>query len=689
MNRLQFENSPYLLQHAGNPVDWYAWKPEAFDQARKQKKPILVSIGYSTCHWCHVMERESFEDHEVATFMNAHFINIKVDREERPDVDQIYMEACQILTGGGGWPLNVFLTPEGRPFFAGTYYPPVPAYNRPSWLQVLQHMHHVFSDKRKTVEEQADRLTSMLQNSGNSFLKGNAKQLEVQSETFLRPEVVYQALRQNFDFTDGGFGGAPKFPSIQSLRFLIHFYYHNHRQEALDHAEFSVKKMIDGGIYDQLAGGLARYVTDKAWLVPHFEKMLYDNAQFCVILAELYMVTGKSIYADTLAHTLEFILTDMMNPEGGFYSAYDADSESVEGKYYVWSKKEIEDLLGPEAVLFCSYYGVTEQGNWEHQNILHRAMTQEEAAAQNGLSAADVAGSLERSRKILLRARKKRIPPGLDDKILLDWNVMQCSAFVYAYKATGDKKYLEVAEKNIAFLEKVFSHADGSLLHAYRQKDNEDPSVAAFPAYLDDYAGFIQVLLDLYGARFEEKYLVRATALCQFVLNNFFDTEEKMFYFTCGNATQEPLIVRKKELFDNATPSGNAVMVENLHRLGLLLDRQDWRNLSWQMTVRMKEAVEKYPSSFSAWALAMLGWAYSYQEIAIVGQGWEKAATLIGKSFLSHVVVEASAQPKNTPLLKGKNVIGEWSVYICKNYVCSRPLHSVEELSAKLKQKNA
>ena len=382
MNHLINETSPYLLQHAHNPVEWYAWKPEAFERAKAENKPILVSIGYSTCHWCHVMERESFENQDVADIMNQLFVCIKVDREERPDVDQIYMEACQIISGSGGWPLNCFLLPDGRPFFAGTYYPPQSAYGRPSWIQVLHNLSNAFQQKRDVVEQQANQLTDIIRNSDKNYVKntegGDFEKLEggapsVFNTSYL--ENVFYALRERFDRVEGGFGGAPKFPSTMSIQFLMDYHFYTKNEEALAHAELSLIKMIQGGIYDQIGGGFARYATDREWLIPHFEKMLYDNALLITTLSDAYKLTKKDIYSETIEETLTFILRDMTAPDGGFYSAYDADSEGVEGKFYVWKKAEIETILGADAPLFCAFYDVSEEGNWEESSILWRQKT--------------------------------------------------------------------------------------------------------------------------------------------------------------------------------------------------------------------------------------------------------------------------------------------------------------------------
>ncbi|TAK32365.1 MAG: thioredoxin domain-containing protein, partial [Saprospiraceae bacterium] len=484
MNRLQHETSPYLLQHAHNPVDWYAWKPEAFEKARKEDKPILVSIGYSTCHWCHVMERESFEDKEVAEFMNDNFVCIKVDREERPDVDQVYMEACQVFTGGGGWPLNCFLTPERKPFYAGTYFPPMPAYNRPSWLQVLMNISHSFQNKRHVVVEQARRLMEIIENSGDHFT-GN--RLTVVSDESPFTGVLLQKIEANLlqqaDRVNGGFGTAPKFPGTMSLHYLLNYHYYYGEKEALRHVILSLNKMAMGGIYDHIGGGFARYATDARWLVPHFEKMLYDNALLVSLLAETYKVTKSELYKETIEQTLEWVGREMTGADGSFYSAQDADSEGMEGKYYVWDKTEIEQILGNDAPLFCEFYDVPDSGNRECKNILWRKWTFEEFAQSRGMKAEAFKRKLAVARQKLFDVRRCRIHPALDDKILLDWNALICSAYAKAYASLGLEAYRAAAVKNLHFLFEKMVQPDGlTLYHTY--KDGK----AQYDGFLDDYA---------------------------------------------------------------------------------------------------------------------------------------------------------------------------------------------------------
>ncbi|MCB9352312.1 MAG: thioredoxin domain-containing protein [Lewinellaceae bacterium] len=678
MNRLQHETSPYLLQHAHNPVDWHAWKPEAFERAKAEDKPILVSIGYSTCHWCHVMERESFEDEQVAALMNEHFINIKVDREERPDVDQIYMEACQAISGSGGWPLNCFLTPDGRPFFAGTYYPPRPVHNRPSWPQLLQYISETFQNKRQEVEDQANQLTEAISKSDSIFLKTDALHIPV-AELFT-PELaanIYAALKQNFDRQHGGFGGAPKFPGTMSLRYLLDYHFLAGDSEAFQHVAFSLEKMIMGGIYDQLGGGFARYSTTRDWLAPHFEKMLYDNALLVGLLADAYRLKPDPLYKETIEKTLAFIQREMASPEGGFYSALDADSEGVEGKFYVWTKQEIDSVLEDDAPLFNAYYGVSKGGNWEGVNILNRKQRLSAFAGEQGLSEADLRGLSEAEAR-LFAERAKRVRPGLDDKILLSWNALMATAYCKAYAALGEPAYRETAERNVHFLTEKFKTGKGpALYHTYKEGN------AQYDAFLEDYALLIEALVELYTVNYDISLLHLAGQYSDYLIEHFLDPDSKLFYFT--GAQQQDIILRRKDLYDSAMPSGNSTMVHNLHRLGILLGRDDFASLSVEMLRGVKRSVERYPSSFARWARALLYRVYPMREVAVIGQNAEGTARSLNAAYVPNMVlmaaVEADAQ---FPLLAGKGAGGDTNIYVCKEYACQRPVKTVEEALAQI-----
>lgn len=684
MNHLINETSPYLLQHAHNPVEWYAWKPEAFERAKAENKPLLVSIGYSTCHWCHVMERESFENQDVADIMNQLFVCIKVDREERPDVDQIYMEACQIISGSGGWPLNCFLLPDGRPFFAGTYYPPQSAYGRPSWIQVLHNLSNAFQQKRDVVEQQANQLTDIIRNSDKNYVKntegGDFEKLEggapsVFNTSYL--ENVFYALRERFDRVEGGFGGAPKFPSTMSIQFLMDYHFYTKNEEALAHAELSLIKMIQGGIYDQIGGGFARYATDREWLIPHFEKMLYDNALLITTLSDAYKLTKKDIYSETIEETLTFILRDMTAPDGGFYSAYDADSEGVEGKFYVWKKAEIETILGADAPLFCAFYDVSEEGNWEESSILWRQKNYSEFAHEQGLDVSVLKDKLQKSRKKLFETREKRIKPGLDDKILLSWNALMISAFARAFEALGTEGYQKVAVDVLAFIFEKFKQKEGiGLYHTYKNGQ------AQYDGFLEDYAYLIEALLDVYGITFDKQYFEKAKQYADYTIENFFDESANLFYFT--SEKQKDILLRKKDLYDSATPSGNSTMVRNLQRLGHIFDNKTYHSLSTNMLLSVEEAVERYPSSLSKWAGSALALVFPPYEIAVVGAGAHSKSKSINTLFLPNKILMSSVEEDTKfPLLSGRSGDtegGQSLIYVCQNYACKIPVQTVEEM---------
>jgi uncharacterized protein YyaL (SSP411 family) len=486
-NRLAAETSPYLLQHAHNPVDWYPWGEEAIEKAKAEDKPILVSIGYAACHWCHVMERESFEDVETAEIMNQYFINIKVDREERPDIDHIYMDAIQAMTGSGGWPLNIFLTPGLNPFYGGTYFPPVRAYNRMSWKETLMAVHQTFQQKRDDVEAQGNNMVKHLSKSNTFTVKDPAENISEEEILAVSTTLLKQA-----DKEWGGFGNAPKFPHTFLIRYLLRDYYHSGNKAALEHAILSLDKLIYGGIYDQLAGGFARYSTDEKWLAPHFEKMLYDNALILEALSEAYQLTKFPRYKKAINETVSFVKSEMMSAEGGFYSAYDADSEGVEGKYYTWSKTEIEDILNSDAELFCRIFNVTESGNWEHTNILWLPEDPEMIIQKEGLPEEMFFSFIEKCKQKLLAVRQGRIKPQLDDKQLLNWNALMNTALSKVYAATGNQLALEMALSNISFVESKF-YKQTNWNHTYKN------GTSKIEAFLDDHAFLANAIFEFTG----------------------------------------------------------------------------------------------------------------------------------------------------------------------------------------------
>ena len=668
-NHLIHETSPYLLQHAHNPVHWYPWGDIALQKALQEDKPILVSIGYSACHWCHVMEKESFEDKEIAAFMNEHFVNIKIDREERPDLDHIYMNAVQTLTGSGGWPLNVFLTPDKKPFYGGTYFPPSPVAGRPSWEQILHGVIKAFKEKRNDIDNQAQSLTSHLLQS-NTF--GISQQSNGQLLSRRHIDDMFKHIMQAADTTWGGFGRAPKFPQTFSIAFCLRYAHFYQDSNALQQATLSLDKMIYGGIYDQLGGGFARYSTDTEWLVPHFEKMLYDNALLISVLCDAYQLTKNNVYREVIDHTIEFIVRELMSNESGFYAALDADSEGEEGKYYVWSKKEVDALLGNDAPLFCLYYNITESGNWEGKNILNIPKSPAVFAAENGLKEMELAELLDRCSAILLHARTKRVKPGLDDKILLGWNALMNTACSKAYAATGNARYKELAIRNMDFLIEKFTDT-AELKHSYKE------GKSTIPAFIDDYAYLIQALIHLQEITGNQDYLIKAGHFTDYLINNFGDKETGLFFYTHYN--QPDVIIRIREVYDGATPSGNAIMAWNLQYLSIVFDKGQWKQIVEKMIDSMIDTVGNYPVSFGVWATIMADMCKGINELAIVGDNVAVDRANVLQHYIPNKVLQSSVADMNEfPLLHKRWVNNKTYMYLCRNYNCLKPVADVESL---------
>ena len=683
-NRLAGESSPYLLQHAHNPVNWYPWGEEALLKARSENKPILVSIGYAACHWCHVMERESFENEETAAVMNEHFVNIKIDREERPDLDHIYMDAVQAMTGSGGWPLNVFLTPEAKPFYGGTYFPPQQVFNRPSWTDVLMGVSKAYQEKPQEVIAQAENLTAHVGKS-DSWLQRDADAEAEDVFTADRLQTIFENLMKSADTTEGGFGNAPKFPQTFSIQYLLRYYSFTGNEEAVKHACLSLDKMIYGGIYDQIGGGFARYATDGEWLVPHFEKMLYDNALLLTTISEAYQLTGKQLYKDTIQQTIGYIQREMLSPEGGFYAALDADSEGEEGKFYVWEKKEVENILGTEAALFCEFFDVSEHGNWEEKNILHVSVGFGEFAREKNMKEDELKHRLQVASELLLQKRNLRVPPLLDDKMLLGWNAMMNTALCKAYAATGDEEYKELAVRNMAFmLEKFADHSTGGLFHTYKA------GIAKYPAFLDDYACLIQALISLQEITGNAKYLLKANDFTAYVITNFSDNETGLFYFTCQE--QKDVIVRKKEVYDGAVPSGNSVMAQNMLYLGIVFDIHEWKQRVVDMLKAIQETTLKYPTSFGNWAIVTHLLVAGMQEVVLAGENLHGILKEILHIFMPNKVLQISVagfENKSFPLLQGKDAYSEPVIFLCKDYACHAPVNNTKSFIRLLNNLNA
>lgn len=682
MNRLSRETSPYLLQHAHNPVDWYPWGDEALQRARAEDKPILVSIGYSACHWCHVMERESFENPQVAALMNEHFINIKIDREERPDIDQIYMDAVVVMTGQGGWPLNCFLLPDGRPFYGGTYFPPLPAHGRNDWTSVLRAIAKAFAEQRLDLERQANALTYHI------FAQDkNVFQIEPDAVDNWQNVIElsnYEQWAKNFDRIDGGFGNAPKFPAAMALQYLLEYAYHTDQADAAQHALFSIDALCNGGIYDHLGGGFARYTVDKTWHVPHFEKMLYDNALLVGLLSDAYKILTANathlgtagtddelteqrtrLYADTLHQTLDWVARDMTSPEGGFYAAYDADSEGEEGKFYIWHKREIDRLLQDDAAIFCAFYGISEDGSWEEsKNILSRRYTEAALSDKIGYDTDELYRLLAQCRRKLFLQREKRPKPLLDDKMILGWNAMMNTAYTKAYRATQKNTYLAAAERNMQFLLSQFRHPhNGGLYHNYTN------GKAANYALLDDYALLIESLLSLYTATFNPTYIEQATQYTDYVLRYFDAPNAPLFFYT--HADQSDLIGRKTEYYDNATPSGNSTMAHNLLQLYRLTHHAPYEQRALRLLRAMQPAATRYTNSFGRWASALLSLSCPPPEINVVGKQALSLAQSINALFIPNATITANAAPnEQNPQHYDEQ---ETLIYVCQNQQCALP----------------
>jgi uncharacterized protein YyaL (SSP411 family) len=677
-NRLIHETSPYLLQHAHNPVDWYAWGDEAFAKARAENKPILLSIGYSACHWCHVMEHESFENEAIAKLMNDNFVNIKVDREERPDLDQIYMNAVQMMTHHGGWPMTVFLTPEGVPYYGGTYFPPEDRYNIPGFPRVLQSVAEAYRQRPNDVAETAQSVVAELHRLGAA----------TESSELLAPDLLdaaYAGIIRNYDRTNGGFGGAPKFPPAMTLEFLLQTHYRTKRQEPLEIVSFTCRKMDEGGIYDQLGGGFHRYSTDSRWLVPHFEKMLYDNALLSRLYLHHYQLTGDKLSRSTAEGVLDYVVREMTDKQGGFYSTQDADSEGHEGKFFVWDYDELTALLGEDdAQLFSAYYNVTRDGNFEGKNILNITRSVEEVASQLGVSASQLSEVLHAARVKLFQVREQRIKPDRDEKILTAWNGLMLASFAEASAILSRRDYQEVAKTNASFILKNL-RKDHLLLRTY--KDGQ----AKLNAYLEDYAFLADGLLTLYQTTGELLWLNEALAITNTMIEEFWDDQNGGFFFT--GKSHESLIVRNKDFFDNATPSGNSVAADVLLRLALLTDNEDYRRRAVTILRLLVDPARRYPSAFGRALCAFDFYLGQPKEIAIVGDRDSRTRDLVDQvwqRYLPNKVVAMAAEgdkkaPEVVPWLKERSKVnGVPTAYVCENYTCQRPVTTAEELAAQL-----
>ncbi len=674
-NQLIHESSPYLLQHAHNPVNWYAWGDAAWKKATAEDKPVLVSIGYAACHWCHVMEKESFENEETADIMNAHFINIKIDREERPDLDHIYMDALQAMAGQGGWPLNIFLTPDKKPFFGGTYFPPKKMYNRMSWNEVLIAVENAYKTKKNEIVEQAEKLTQHLQNL-SQHVSTSRKGSEILSPK--NQEAIAEKIMETADEVYGGFGNAPKFPQTSAITYLLRQFLWRKNESHLQQALLSLDKMMQGGIYDQIGGGFARYSTDEKWLAPHFEKMLYDNALLLMAYTEAYQLTKDKKYAAIMLQTIQFLEREMMQEAGGFYSALDADSDGVEGKFYTWGKREIENILGKDAALFCQIYDVQENGNWEHTNILWLPVSLKEMADNLKMTPEALHEKLNFCSEKLLRERSKRIRPATDTKILSGWNALLISALCKESMALNDEAMQQRAISTMLFLEKNCMAENGNWLHAASAK----PRQAAF---LDDLSYIIGAYILLQEMTGETAWLDKARSLTDFVIANFSDAGNDFFYFTPSG--QSDILYRKIELYDGATPSGNAIMAQNLLYLSKVFDLKDWEERSVNMLEVIGNNILLHPLSFGNWALQVQSMIAGIPEIVITGANVAEVKAEIVQHFIPSRILQSALSPnEDFPMLKEKifdkrNAM----IYLCRNYSCEKPVKSAEQLFLLLK----
>jgi uncharacterized protein YyaL (SSP411 family) len=677
-NKLINESSPYLLQHAHNPVQWYAWGEEALTLAKQQDKPILVSIGYAACHWCHVMEHESFEDAATAEIMNTFFINIKVDREERPDLDNIYMNACQILTGAGGWPLNVFLTPEQKPFSAGTYYPPKPAYGKPSWKEEIAFMHNAFVNQRDKVEEQANMLVEHIAKMDNAFVDKISSPESVAAYAASHVQEALAHMRDQFDTIDGGFGNAPKFPAAMTLRFLLRYAWLNKDERIMGHVDLSLHKMHQGGIYDHIGGGFARYATDKKWMIPHFEKMLYDNALLCSLYAEAYRATGNQNWLRVAEEILEYVDRECTDDSGAWYASYDADSEGEEGKYYTFTYDDLVLALGTDAIWAASLFQATLTGNWEETNILHRKAENAEDAAKLNMALADFEAKLTSVRKTLLAFREQRIKPGCDNKIILSWNAMMCSAFVDVYKASGNEKYRDTAIKNITFLTTAFVRPK----HTFALWHVVTNGHAKYDAFLEDYATLIQALFDVYEITGNMQWFEKANGYMNYVQDQF-AAPEGMFYFT--EKDQADIPIRSIEYYDNATPSGNSVMAANIWRRYLLTGNIADAEQAVHMLTAMRAAMIKYGTSFGNWWQTALKLIHPTAEVAVTGPDHQKMRDALFAIYYPHVVIQNGNEATSSfPLLQHRSSETDTRIFVCQNFTCRQPVTTLQDFQSEL-----
>ncbi len=660
-NELIHETSPYLLQHAHNPVNWQPWGEKALNQAKTENKLLLISIGYSACHWCHVMEHESFEDETVAQIMNDHFICIKIDREERPDIDHIYMSAVQLLTGRGGWPLNCIALPDGRPIWGGTYFP------KENWIQALEAVSKFYTENPEKTDEYAAKLQEGIEQS--TLIPISQKSSKVDP---LLLTAILKKWQSYFDTKNGGTKGAPKFMLPNNWQFLLRAGVQFQDQSILNQLKLTLQKMALAGLYDQIGGGFARYSTDEIWKVPHFEKMLYDNAQLLRLYAEAWQVAPNPLYQKVVSETIDFLKREMLSPENGFYSALDADSEGIEGKFYTWTKNELQKLIGDDFELFSDYYNINSLGYWEHnQYILMRTETDELFAANHQISTDELQTKVHLWKQKLLAEREKRVRPGLDDKILASWNAMTISELVSCYKAFGESEYLELALANAVFLKDKMITDSGEVFHSYKN------SQAKISGFLEDYAFAIEAFTALFEISGDARWLNLAQQLTERSMKQFYDPQRLFFYFTPEK--QSDLITRTVEVYDNVIPSSNSVMARNLLRLSYLFDRSDYKKIAENMLERMSGNISEYPSGYSNWAQLLLDFTGSRKEMVVIGEKAIDYLKNLQKHYMPDVIFCTSTTASDLSLLKDRYVSGKTLIYICQDNTCQLPVETIED----------
>ncbi|MCU7494507.1 MAG: thioredoxin domain-containing protein [Ignavibacteria bacterium] len=679
MNRLQYETSPYLQQHKNNPVDWYPWSEEAFRLAKELDRPILLSIGYSACHWCHVMAHESFENETIAALMNEKFINVKVDREERPDIDAVYMNFVQITTGSGGWPLTVFLTPERLPFYGGTYFPPEERYGRPGFIQVLNTIFEIYATKKDDILKQTGEILNALSKASN--IKKN-------QNSFTLPDFnsVFTKMLNDYDEEYGGFGRAPKFPSAMTILFLLRYFHRTENKVALEMIENSLNKMAQGGIYDQVGGGFHRYSTDNEWLVPHFEKMLYDNAMLSRAYLEAYRLRHNMQFLKIAEDTLSYVLREMTDRSGGFFSAQDADSEGVEGKFFLWDYDELKTLLsGVEFEAAVILFGISRKGNFEGKNILTRHASIAELSRELGISFSQAESLTEDVKSKLFSQREKRIKPGQDDKILVNWNALMLQTFSLAFGVTGNDKYLFAARKNAEFIwNNCFRN--NALIHSFKNGGFKGQG------FLDDYSFTVEAFIALYEVTSEEIWLERADILAEIMIENFYDPSSYDFFFSSRDSRD--LILRTKELYDQALPSGNSSAVTALLKLAVLKNKARYAEIARMDYSYMHDFLIRHPESFAYMISAVYYDFMKPREVAVVTNTHEETNDVIRQFYneyypFSVLSCRTEGSPSILELQKGKRVIdGKITYYVCQNYTCRRPVFSFDELKEAMRDPN-